>query len=139
MATMPRISIRTPVANRCFLVVLYGLLWRGERRTGQGSDRAEAMLNSLFDAFEELNVVTERVIYADDAMEEVRAQLLGLDGVLVWVNPIQDGVNRAQLDSPLRDVSAKAVWVSAYSEVIAKMGTKEVLFETRWLGLGHRY
>jgi Domain of unknown function (DUF6815) len=116
--------------------VRVGLLWRGERRTGQGSERAEAMLGSLFDAFDKLNVVTERVVYADDAVEEVRDQLLGLDGVLVWVNPIQDGANRAQLDRLLRDVSAKGVWVSAHPDVIGKMGTKEVLYQTRSLGWG---
>jgi hypothetical protein len=116
--------------------VRVGVLWRGDRRTGQGSERADAMLGPLFEAFAELNIPTERVIYADDAIEEVRDQLLRLDGVLVWVNPIQDGANRRQLDQLLSDVSAKGVWVSAHPDVIARMGTKEVLFSTRSLGWG---
>jgi hypothetical protein len=94
------------------------------------------MLGPLFEAFAHLNVAAENVVYADDAVEEVRSQLLGLDGVLVWVNPIQDGANRGQLDELLREVSAKGVWVSAHPDVIAKMGTKEVLFHTRTLGWG---
>jgi hypothetical protein len=83
-----------------------------------------------------LNVAAENVVYADDAVEEVRSQLLGLDGVLVWVNPIQDGADRGQLDGLLREVSAKGVRVSAHPNVIARMGTKEVLFRTRSLGWG---
>jgi hypothetical protein len=113
-----------------------GLLWRGDRRTDHGPERAEALLGSLFDAFAQLGVATERVVYADDAVEEVGDELLGLDGVLVWVNPIQDGANRARLDRLLMNVSAKGVWVSAHPDVIAKMGTKEVLFQTRLLGWG---
>ena len=113
-----------------------GLLWRGDRRAEQPSERAESMLGPVFDAFSELKVSTERVVYADDAVEEVRRQLLGLDGVLVWVNPIQDGANRAQLDALLRSVSARGVWLSAHPDVIATMGTKEVLYHTRDLGWG---
>jgi hypothetical protein len=40
------------------------------------------MLGPLFQAFEDLGVATDRVIYADDAVEDVRKQLLGLDAVL---------------------------------------------------------
>jgi hypothetical protein len=67
------------------------------------------MLGQLFDALAELNVATERVVYSDDSVDEVRDQLLGLDGVLVWVNPIQDGANRAQLDELLRKVASRGV------------------------------
>ncbi len=94
------------------------------------------MLGPLFDAFAELNVATERVVYQDDAIDDIRAQLIGLDGVLVWVNPIQDGASRRRLDGLLRDVSENGVWVSAHPDVILTMGTKEVLFHTRALGWG---
>ena len=76
------------------------------------------------------------VPFADDATDEVREQLLTCDGVLVWVNPIQDGTNRAVVDAILREVSAAGVWVSAHPDVILKLGTKEVLFQTRDLGWG---
>jgi hypothetical protein len=94
------------------------------------------MLGPLFEAFAQLNVAAENVVYADDAVEDIRNQLLDLDGVLVWVNPIQDGANRAQLDALLREVSAQGVWVSAHPDVIDLMGTKEVLYFTRSLGWG---
>jgi hypothetical protein len=57
------------------------------------------MLGPLFDAFDEAGVACQHVVYSDDAADDVRDELLGLDGVLVWVNPIQDGANRARLDA----------------------------------------
>jgi len=100
------------------------------------SPRAEAMLGPLFSAFTELDVDARAVVYADDAISQVRAELLGLDGAIVWVNPIQDGANRSQLDALLREVSDTGVWVSAHPQVIDQMGTKEVLFATQGLGWG---
>jgi hypothetical protein len=94
------------------------------------------MLRTLVDAFDAVNVAAHKVVYSDDAAEEVRDELLRLDGVLVWVNPIQEGATRARLDAILRDVSDRGVWVSAHPDVILKMGTKEVLFHTRTLGWG---
>jgi hypothetical protein len=36
----------------------------------------------------------------------VREQLLAIDGVLVWVDPIHEGPTRAVLDAMLREVAA---------------------------------
>src|SRR5438067_4190378 len=113
-----------------------GLLYRGTRGAAPASERADALLGPLFQALEELGAAPEHVVYADDAVDDVRRQLLQLDGVLVWVNPIQDRANRGLLDDLLRDVAAQGVWVSAHPDVIAKMGTKEVLYHTRTLGWG---
>jgi hypothetical protein len=77
-----------------------------------------------------------QIPFADDAVDEVREELLSCDGVLVWVNPIQDGANRAQLDELLREASAHGVFVSAHPDVILKLGTKEVIFHTREFGWG---
>lgn len=112
-----------------------GLVWRGERG-GSVSPRAEAMLGPLLSSFAEQGLTAQHVAYSDDALEEVRSDLLSLDGALVWVNPIQDGANRALLDCLLREVSDAGVWVSARPDVIDKMGTKEVLYTTRGLGWG---
>jgi hypothetical protein len=60
----------------------------------------------------------------------VRKQLLTADGVLVWVDPIQRGKTRAALDALLRDVAARGPWVSAYPDVILKMGVKAMLTGT---------
>lgn len=66
----------------------------------------------------------------------MREQLLSLDGVLVWVNPIEQGLNRAKLDNLLREAAEAGVWVSAHPDVILRMATKRVLFDTRAMSWG---
>ncbi|PXY16696.1 Cj0069 family protein [Prauserella flavalba] len=113
-----------------------GLLSRGDRSSGRQSACAEARLAPLVTAFAERDVTVEPVVYGDDQIDDVRRQMLGLDGVLVWVNPLQDGADRSHLDALLREVSACGVWISAHPDVIMRMGTKEVLYSTRDLGWG---
>ena len=74
--------------------------------------------------------------YADAFVEHVRAQLLGVDGVLVWINPVQGGRDRSVLNAMLADIASSGVLVSANPEVIDKMGTKEVLYRTRGMSWG---
>ncbi len=115
-----------------------GLLWRAEWDPPQpGSSVAESCrLNGVFGAFDALGVPAEPVIYADDRVDAVREQLLRLDGVLVWVNPIEQGLDRSRLDPLLREVAGAGVWVSAHPDVIQRMATKRVLFDTRELSCG---
>lgn len=115
-----------------------GLLWRAEWDPVDWSTAVAetCKLHGVFAAFAELGVKAEPVVYSDDAAEEVRAQLLGLDGVLVWVNPIEQGLDRAQLDPLLREVAQAGVWVSAHPDVILKMGTKQVLADTERMSWG---
>jgi len=56
--------------------------------------------------------------------------------VLVWVNPIHEGRSRARLDSLLREVATGGVWVSAHPDIILKMGTKQVLYDTQAMTWG---
>jgi hypothetical protein len=74
--------------------------------------------------------------FADEFVEEVRAQLLSVDAVLVWHNPIEGGRDRSILNAMLTDVASKDVFVSAHPEVIAKIGTKEALYRTRTMSWG---
>ena len=74
--------------------------------------------------------------YLDRVVADVRAQLMAVDGVLVWVNPIQGGCDRSLLNAMLAEVAATGVFVSAHPDVIAKMGTKDVLYRTRSMGWG---
>jgi hypothetical protein len=83
-----------------------------------------------------LGVEVEGAPYADEAVEQVRAQLLRVDGVLVWVNPIQAGRDRSILNAMLAEVAATGVFVSAHPELIHKMGTKEVLYRTQKMSWG---
>ncbi|HUY25951.1 MAG TPA: Cj0069 family protein [Candidatus Binataceae bacterium] len=112
------------------------LLWRGDRDARAKTTSLNNRLRPMFEALAELNVDAEPVVYSDEAVDEARDQLLRLDGVLVWVDPISEGHDRSRLDPMLREVAAEGVWVSAHPEVILKMGTKEVLFRTRQLGWG---
>ena len=111
-----------------------GILWRDDRKARPFVPDARHGLAPLYAAFEQLPVTLRAVVFEDGAIEEVRDELLALDGVLVWVNPIQDGANRANLDALLLDVASRGVWVSAHPAVIQKLGTKEVLFSTRHVG-----
>src|SRR5437764_3990845 len=113
--------------------VRIGLLWRRE----WGPPSAEPpKLRGVFEAFAELGVDAEAVVFSDDAVEAVRGHLLDLDGVLVWVNPIEQGLDRSQLDPLLREVADAGVFVSAHPDVILRLGTKEVLVVTRELSWG---
>lgn len=112
------------------------LLWRGDRQVRQAATPETSRFGRVFEALARRNIGAEPAVYADDRVDEVRAQLLGVDGVLVWVDPISDGQNRAALDPMLRDVAARGVWVSAHPDVVMKMGVKEVLHRTKSLGWG---
>jgi hypothetical protein len=112
------------------------ILWRGDR---EGRRAATPQNNRFFRVFEELAAVgidAEPAVYDEDIEDEVRRQLLAVDGVLVWVDPIHQGKNRTALDAMLRDVAARGPWVSAHPDVILKMGVKEVLHRTKDLGWG---
>jgi hypothetical protein len=93
-------------------------------------------LHGVFAAFAALGAPAVPVIYSDERVESVREQLLALDGLLVWVNPIEQGLDRAKLDPLLRAVAEQGVWVSAHPDVILRMGTKEVLVDTASMSWG---
>jgi hypothetical protein len=112
------------------------LLWRKDTGAWRGATAQNNRLNRVFEELAALGIATEAAIYSDDRADDVRAQLLGCDGVLVWVDPLSEGHDRIALDALLRDVAAQGVWVSAHPDVILKMGVKEVLYRTKDLGWG---
>jgi hypothetical protein len=75
------------------------------------------------------------VVYEDDVLDAVRAQLAAFDGVLIWVNPIHEGRNRAN-HALLREVAARGVWGERPSRCDPQDGTKEVLHRTRTMNWG---
>ena len=112
------------------------ILWRGDREARRA---ATPQNNRFYRVFEELaaaGIDAEPAVYDEETEDEVRRQLLAVDGVLVWVDPIQQGKSRTELDALLRDVAARGPWVSAHPDVILKMGVKEVLYRTKHLGWG---
>jgi hypothetical protein len=84
----------------------------------------------MFTAFSDLGLSAEPVVYSDDAVDAVREQLFRLDGVLVWVNPIERGLDRSKLDALLREAADAGTLVSAHPDVILPMATKQVLVDT---------
>jgi hypothetical protein len=112
------------------------LLWRGDRQARRNTTQHNNRFSQVFEALAALGIRAEPVVYADDMVIEVQEQLLKLDGVLVWVDPISDGQNRTALDAMLRNVASSGTWVSAHPDVILKMGVKEVLHRTKRLGWG---
>lgn len=120
------------------------MLWRVEWDPPAGDDpvRERSRLHAMFAAFDAAGVTADPVIYSDDSVAAVREQLLGLDGVLVWVNPVELGRDRSRLDPLLREVAEAGVWVSAHPDVILRMGTKRVLVDTAsmsWSADTHLY
>jgi len=91
---------------------------------------------AIAEALRAAGIEVEGAPYADEAVDDVRAQLCRVDGVLVWVNPLDGDRNRTVLDAMLADVAGRGVFVSARPEVIRRMGTKEVLYRTRTMAWG---
>jgi hypothetical protein len=118
--------------------VRIGLLWRAEWDPvpPSGAVVETCRLRGMFAALAELGVAAEPVVFTDESADVVQELLLELDGVLVWVNPIEQGRDRSRLDPSLREAAAKGVFVSAHPDVILRMATKEVLVDTRKLGWG---
>ncbi|MEA2978822.1 MAG: hypothetical protein QOF09_645, partial [Alphaproteobacteria bacterium] len=112
------------------------VLWRGDEAARRSTTPDTSRFKAVFAALADAGVDAEPVVYDDDVLDAVHAQLAPLNGVLVWVNPIHEGRNRAKLDALLREVAARGVWVSADPDVILKMGTKEVLYRTRTMSWG---
>lgn len=119
-------------ANPCRIAIL----WRGDESERRNANPKTSRFKTVFAALAHIGIEARPVVYEDDVADAVRAELLSLDGVLVWVNPIHEGRNRTNLDAVLREVAECGVWVSAHPDVIQKMGTKEVLYRTRALGWG---
>ncbi len=112
------------------------ILWHGDRESRDSATAENNRFSPVFKEFEKHGYIAEPAVYNDAFVDEVQQQLREVDGVLVWVNPIQDGSNRTILDEMLRDVASQGVFVSTHPDIIVKLGTKEVLFQTREMGWG---
>jgi hypothetical protein len=112
------------------------ILWRGDREARRAATPQNNRFHRIFEELEAVGIDAQPAVYADDFADEVREQLLASDGVLVWVDPIHQGLTRTMLDPMLRDVAARGPWASAHPDVILKMGVKEVLHRTKHLGWG---
>lgn len=112
------------------------ILYPGDLEARQSAAPEKSRFLKVFQALAALGVQAEPAVYHDDFCDEVRRQLMQVDGVLVWCNPIEGGRDRSRLDALLREVAAAGVFVSTHPDVILKLGTKEVLYRTRDMGWG---
>jgi hypothetical protein len=110
-------------------------MFHGDRETRNSASFEGHRLGPTAYSFRTEGMEPVPCVYNDLFADEVKDQLLGLDGVQVWVNPVtEDGHSREVLDDLLRSVAAKGVFVSSHPDMIQKIGTKNVLFDTREMG-----
>jgi hypothetical protein len=112
------------------------LVWRGNREARQNASTQGHRFSPVFEALAAAGLAAEPAVYLDEMIEDVREQLLRVDGVLVWVDPVAEGGDRSKLDPLLRELASRGIWVSAHPDTILAMGTKEVLYRTKHLGWG---
>jgi len=112
------------------------LLYPGDRAMRARADPRESRFAALFDAFAAAGVEAEPAVYHDDCADEVRGQLLQVQAVLVWHNPIEGGRPRTVLDALLNEVAQYGVFVSAHPDTVLRLGTKDVLLAVRDLPFG---
>jgi hypothetical protein len=113
------------------------LMWHGDRETRETVNLDEHRLGPTAAAMREEGLEVEPAVYNDHFADEVRDQLLKVNAVQVWVNPITEGGgDRQKLDAMLKEVAGQGVLVSAHPDTIQKMGTKQVLYDTREMSWG---
>ena len=113
-----------------------GIVYPGDSEARRLATRENNRFAALFAAFAAHGVDAQPAVYNREQAGELREQLLRLAGALVWVNPIEAGHSRAPLDALLREVADAGVVVSTHPDVILKLGTKDVLVDTREMGWG---
>ncbi len=112
------------------------LLFHGDREGRDTINLDDHRLSKVAAGMRGVGLEPVPAVYNDDFADEVRDQLLGVDGVLVWVNPIEGTRDRTKLDAMLKEVADSGVFVSAHPDTIQRMGTKQVLFDTREMEWG---
>jgi len=114
---------------------LIALMIYGDTHSGRDA-LSEEKYKDLATAFSAAGFTVKSVIYNDEISESLYNDLLDFNAILVWVNPIEQGKDRTNLDSLLVKLAGKGCLVSAHPHVILKMGTKDILYKTRELGWG---
>jgi hypothetical protein len=112
------------------------IVWRGDAASRAAATPGNNRYHQIFSELLALGIEAEPAVYCEEMQDEVHAQLMRVDGALVWVNPLEGDRTREKLDALLCDVAATGRFVSAHPDVILKMGVKEVLHYTRHLGWG---
>jgi hypothetical protein len=112
------------------------LLYPGDREARDRADPAASRFAALFEALRTAGIAAEPAVWNDDFADDVADQLRRVRAVLVWCNPIEAGRRRDRLDAVLREAAAGGTFVSAHPDAVLRLGTKDVLFDTRDLPFG---
>ena len=67
------------------------ILSAGNSEARRNTTAENSRFSDLFRAFAARRIHVEPAIYHDDFCADVREQLMRVNGVLVWVNPIEGG------------------------------------------------
>jgi hypothetical protein len=67
------------------------VVWRGDEAAQRAGIASNERLRPVVDALVALGATAVSTIYRDEIAAEVRADLLEVDGVLVWIDPIGHG------------------------------------------------
>jgi hypothetical protein len=111
-------------------IMIYGDINSG--RDALGEEKYKGLAN----AFSSHGYKVTSVLYNDDIADQLSNDLLKFDAVLVWVNPIEQGKDRMKLDALLNEISNKGCFVSTHPEIILKMGTKDILYNSKDMDWG---
>jgi hypothetical protein len=115
---------------------MIAFVWFGDSDARQTSNLETSRFAATANAFRRAGFKVRGVVYNDQCAEMVRDELLECHAVQVWVNPLMLEGNRTILDAMLREVAAAGVQVNTHPDIILKLGTKEVLYQTRHLSWG---
>nr|WP_246652223.1 hypothetical protein [Rhizobium laguerreae] len=100
------------------------IVWRGDRDARRAATPQNNRFHRIFEELAAVVLAPEPAVFDEECADEVLEQLLAVDAVLVWVNPLDDGKTRKILDPLLRQVAQAGRFVSAHPDVILKMGVK---------------
>ena len=73
------------------------IVYPGDRDARRCATRENNRFAALFSAFASQGVDAQPAVYNLAQANELRDQLLRVDGALVWVDPIESGLSRAPL------------------------------------------
>lgn len=118
------------------------VVWRGSPITDQVDSTVDIRYPAIVEALSSAGFDVRPIAFTEERKEEARAAITSSDAALVWVDPISGDRDRSVLDPILRDASSAGTLVLTHPDVILKMGTKDVLYDTRALSWSldtHRY
>jgi hypothetical protein len=118
------------------------VVWRGSPNDDPIDSKVEPRYLAVIEALMSEGLDVRHLAFVEERLDVARTAISASDAVLVWVDPISGDRDRHILDAVLRESSSTGTKVFTHPDVILKMGTKDVLYDTRELSWSldtHRY